>query len=99
MQQGGCPMTAQRPTNENTTLLPRTTFDGPALEFDFPALQIGVAEYTEGPTGCTVFAFPAGASVEVDLRGGSPGVLGDYGFTHAICLAGGSLYGLEAATG
>src|SRR5215210_3818944 len=92
-------MTAERPTNENTPLVPQTTFDGPALEVDFPALQIGVAEYAEGPTGCTVFSFPAGASMTLDVRGGAPGVLGDYGYTHAICLAGGSLYGLEAATG
>lgn len=39
-------------------LTPRTSFDGPYLEFDFPSLQIGVAEYDEGPTGATVFYFP-----------------------------------------
>ena len=82
------------------TLVPRTTFDSPALTFDFPALKIGVAEYDEGPTGCTVFHFPDGAAVHVDVRGGSPGTLGaSFEWVHAICLAGGSLYGLEAATG
>jgi L-aminopeptidase/D-esterase-like protein len=35
----------------------------------------------------------------VDIRGGSVGVIGNYEWNHAICLAGGSLYGLEAATG
>ena len=35
----------------------------------------------------------------MDVRGGSPGVVGDYGFVHAISLAGGSLLGLEAASG
>ena len=33
------------------------------------------------------------------MRGGSPGRLGGFEWVHAICLAGGSLYGLEAATG
>ena len=46
-------------TNRNTQLTPRTAFDGPTLTFDFPGLQIGVAEYDEGPTGCTVFCSPA----------------------------------------
>jgi L-aminopeptidase/D-esterase-like protein len=86
-------------TNDNTELVPQTSFDGPTLRFDFPALQIGVAEYVEGPTGCTVFSFPAGASTAIDVRGGYPGVSGNYEWCHAICLAGGSLYGLEAAAG
>jgi L-aminopeptidase/D-esterase-like protein len=35
-----------------------------------------------------------------DVRGGAPGTIGaDYGWVAAICLAGGSLYGLEAASG
>jgi L-aminopeptidase/D-esterase-like protein len=87
-------------SNDTTDLTPQTTSDGPSLAFDFPAFQIGVAEYAEGPTGCTVFHFPAGAALAMDVRGGSPGYLGgDYGWTNAICLAGGSLYGLEATMG
>ncbi len=35
----------------------------------------------------------------MDIRGGATGVIGDYGFVHAIALAGGSLFGLEAASG
>ena len=70
------------------------------LELDFPGLRIGVAEYEEGPTGCTVFHFTAGAvQVVHDVRGGSPGVIGMPGFADAICFAGGSAYGLEAACG
>ena len=77
-----------------------TSFDGPALRFDWPGLRVGIAEYEEGPTGCTVFQFlPAGAACATDVRGGSPGQLGGFEWVHAICLAGGSLYGLEAATG
>ncbi len=70
-----------------------------ALEFDFPALQIGVAEYEEGPTGCTVLSFPDGAATAIDVRGGMVGKTGDYEWNHGICLAGGSLPGLEAAAG
>jgi 6-aminohexanoate-oligomer endohydrolase len=69
------------------------------LTFDFPGLRIGVAEYDEGPTGCTVFHFTGGAMLERDVRGGSPGTFGDLDWVDAICLAGGSLYGLEACTG
>jgi L-aminopeptidase/D-esterase-like protein len=73
---------------------------GRALELDFPGLEIGVAEYLEGPTGCTVFYFPAGVQQAADVRGGAPGVLGEgYGFAHAVCFAGGSAYGLEASSG
>jgi 6-aminohexanoate-oligomer endohydrolase len=89
-----------RPTNDLLDLVPRTELDGPELAFDFPGLEIGCAEYDEGPTGCTVLHFPEGAAVQSDIRGGSPGTLGaTHEFVHAICLAGGSLYGLEAATG
>jgi L-aminopeptidase/D-esterase-like protein len=86
-------------SNDNTRLEAQTSFDGQHLTLDFPGLQIGVAEYAEGPTGCSVFYFPKGAATTVDIRGGSVGVIGNYEWNHAICLAGGSLYGLEAATG
>jgi 6-aminohexanoate-oligomer endohydrolase len=88
-----------RLSNDNAQLVPRTDFDGPALELDFPGLRIGVAEYEEGPTGCTVFHFVDGATCATDVRGGSPGTIGGHEWVSAICLAGGSLYGLEAATG
>lgn len=71
------------------------------LSFDFPGLRIGTAEYPNGPTGCTVFAFDKGVLSSADVRGGSVGsVLADEsGFVRAICFAGGSLLGLEAAAG
>jgi L-aminopeptidase/D-esterase-like protein len=86
-------------TNTAQSLTPRTELTGRTLELDFPALHVGVAEYEEGPTGCTVFLFPEGAATAIDARGGLVGKTGDYEWNHAICLAGGSLYGLEAATG
>jgi 6-aminohexanoate-oligomer endohydrolase len=89
-----------RLSNDNAELVPRTAFDGPELRFDFPGLEIGVAEYDEGPTGCTVFSLQDGAAASIDVRGGSPGVTGaGYDLVHAICLAGGSAYGLEATAG
>lgn len=71
------------------------------LHFDFPGVRVGVAEYDDGPTGCTVFHLPpGGAACAQDIRGGSPGTLGaGYEWAHAVCFAGGSLYGLEAACG
>jgi 6-aminohexanoate-oligomer endohydrolase len=89
-----------RASNDTLDLLPRTGFDGLVLELDFPGLEIGCAEYDEGPTGCTVFHFTDGASLQTDVRGGSPGTFGGgYEWVNAICLAGGSLYGLEAVSG
>jgi 6-aminohexanoate-oligomer endohydrolase len=92
--------TVARTSNDTVELVPRTDFGGPALEFDFPGLEVGCAEYDEGPTGCTVLHFPEGAAVQTDVRGGSPGTFGGgYEWVNAICLAGGSLYGLEAVSG
>lgn len=87
-------------SNDHVQLTPET--DNAAreiLEFDFPGLKIGVAEYSQGPTGCTVFYFPDGVKTAVDIRGGYPGVSFQYEFNHAICFVGGSLLGLEAAAG
>ena len=87
-------------SHDNVQLTPMTAFDGPTLEFNFPDMKVGIAEYEEGPTGCTVFHFPKGVSTAVDIRGGSVGAIETgYGWYHAICFAGGSLYGLEAALG
>jgi len=62
-------------TNDNTTCAPRIPSEGPALTFEFPGLLIGVAEYEEGPTGCTAFYFPNGATAAVDMRGGECGTI------------------------
>ena len=87
-------------SHDNVQLAPIIAFDGPSLEFNFPGMKVGIAEYEEGPTGCTVFYFPKGVSTAVDIRGGSVGASETgYGWYHAICFAGGSLYGLEAALG
>src|SRR5215216_1353053 len=55
--------------------VPRTTFEGKTLEFDFPGMLIGTAEYDEGPTGVTAFIFPNRVKGAVDVRGGAPGTV------------------------
>ena len=88
-----------RSSNLDMTLSPAPQSGGRTVAFTFPGLSVGIAEYAEGPTGCTVMYLPGGARTSVDVRGGAVGMTGVEGFTHAICFAGGSLYGLEAAAG
>jgi L-aminopeptidase/D-esterase-like protein len=91
---------AQRTTNDRLQLAPRIPADGPSLHFDWPGLAIGVAEYAEGPTGCTVLVFERTSRCAVDVRGGAPGTfMASDGALDALCFVGGSLYGLEAVSG
>jgi 6-aminohexanoate-oligomer endohydrolase len=70
------------------------------MNFTFPGIKIGIAENPAGPTGCTVITLPQFSLLTADIRGGSPGtVMGMDGEVDAVCFAGGSLYGLEAAAG
>src|SRR5688572_11892452 len=99
-------MTSPTSRRHNTPGMKIDTAPGEhVLSFDFSGLEIGTAAYPDGPTGCTVFSFPNGAIVSADIRGGSPATIGtdqirdSAGWTSAICLAGGSVYGLEAITG
>jgi L-aminopeptidase/D-esterase-like protein len=88
-------------------LTPMTEINGPVLQFDWPAIEIGIASYETGPTGVTVFRFPKRALGAVDVRGGAPGTIGTDGMRlgyerpslDAVVFAGGSIYGLEAVTG
>ena len=85
-------------TNDSP-LTPRIVDGGPSLAFDLPGVLVGAAEYDEGPTGCTAVLLPPTARVVADQRGGAVGFTGDYSAPDAICLAGGSLLGIEAAAG
>ena len=70
-------------------------------------LAVGHHTLAARPTGCTVVLVEAGAVAGVDVRGGAPGTretdLLDPAKTvqrvHAIVLAGGSAFGLDAAGG
>lgn len=75
---------------------------------DFRNIQIGQAENVQAGTGCTVFLLGReGASVGLDVRGGGPASresellkpLATAQVIHAILLAGGSAFGLDAAGG
>jgi L-aminopeptidase/D-esterase-like protein len=74
---------------------------------DVQGIRVGHAQNTEALTGCTVILCEDGAVGGVDQRGGAPGTretdllrpmhLVDN--VHAILLAGGSAFGLDAASG
>jgi L-aminopeptidase/D-esterase-like protein len=75
---------------------------------DVPGIRVGHATNTEAMTGCTVVLCPkAGAVGGVDQRGGSPGTretdllrpMHLVQRVHAVLLAGGSAFGLDAAGG
>ncbi len=69
--------------------------------------KIGQAQNAQAATGCTVIINEKGAICGVDVRGGSPGTrdtdalnpINNREKVHAIVLAGGSSYGLDAAGG
>jgi len=74
---------------------------------DIPGIQVGHAQNEEALTGCTVILCEKGAVGGVDQRGGAPGTrevdalhpMHLVSKVHGITLAGGSAFGLEAATG
>ncbi len=74
---------------------------------DVRGIEVGQAQDEEALTGCTVIICRKGAVAGVDVRGGAPGtretdLLDPVNLVqkvHAILLAGGSAYGLDAASG
>lgn len=74
---------------------------------DVPGIFVGQREDQVSKTGCTVILCPQGAVAGVDVRGGAPGtretdLLKPYNLVdkvHAVLLAGGSAFGLDAAAG
>ena len=74
---------------------------------DIPGLRVGHAQDEQALTGCTVVLCEGGAIGGVDQRGGAPGTRETDAMhpmhlvneVHAIVLAGGSAFGLDAATG
>ncbi len=74
---------------------------------DIPGIRVGHASDFEALTGCTVILCEAGAHAGVDVRGSATGteemdLLNPLHVTpviHGICFAGGSAFGLEAASG
>ena len=74
---------------------------------EIEGIQVGHAQNLDAATGCSVIICEAGASVGVDVRGGAPGtretdLLNPVNLVqkvHAVMLAGGSAFGLDAAAG
>jgi L-aminopeptidase/D-esterase-like protein len=74
---------------------------------DVNGIKVGHAQNDEALTGCTVILCEAGAVGGVDERGGAPGTRETDALhpmhlvqqVHAIVLAGGSSFGLDAAGG
>jgi L-aminopeptidase/D-esterase-like protein len=74
---------------------------------DVPGIKVGHATNIEALTGCTVVLCEGGAVGGVDQRGGAPGTretdllrpLHLVNSVHAVLLAGGSAFGLDAAAG
>src|SRR5574341_152380 len=74
---------------------------------DVPSLEVGHAQNSDALTGCTVILCRKGAVAGVDVRGCAPGtretdLLDPVNLVekvHAILLAGGSAFGLDAAGG
>lgn len=74
---------------------------------DVRGIEVGHAQNEEALTGCTVIICRKGAVAGVDVRGGAPGtretdLLNPINLVekvHAVVLAGGSAFGLDAASG
>ena len=70
-------------------------------------IKVGHQTLSERPTGCTVVLAEAGAVAGVDVRGSAPGTretdlldpVNLVDRVHAVVLAGGSAFGLDAASG
>ncbi|MDC0759743.1 P1 family peptidase [Brevibacillus sp. AG] len=74
---------------------------------DVPGVLVGHAQNEETLTGCSVIMLEKPSVCGVDVRGSAPGTretdlldpVNLVSVVHAICLSGGSAYGLDAATG
>ena len=74
---------------------------------DVSGIKVGHFTDSRRPTGCTVILTEEGATAGVDVRGAAPGTrdtellnpINTVQTVHAIMLAGGSAFGLDAASG
>jgi L-aminopeptidase/D-esterase-like protein len=74
---------------------------------DIEGIKVGHEQDLEAATGCSVIICEEGATAGVDVRGGAPGtretdLLNPVNLVekiHTVVLAGGSAFGLDAATG
>ncbi|HOM14763.1 MAG TPA: P1 family peptidase, partial [Rubrivivax sp.] len=79
----------------------------PGAITDVAGVRVGHFTHTRRPTGCSVLLCPQGAVCGVAVRGGAPGTRETdllrpdnlVQQVHALLLAGGSAFGLDAAGG
>jgi L-aminopeptidase/D-esterase-like protein len=94
------------PPYSQADLKPVVNTGGEVMNFDWPMLKIGMAEYSEGPTGVTVIRFGRKVLGAVDVRGGGPGTVNteyldlfyNVPEVDSVVFSGGSWYGLESVT-
>jgi 6-aminohexanoate-oligomer endohydrolase len=91
-------------TNDLIHLIPIVSLSSKEFNYDFSEIQIACVEYSEGPVGCTLVYFPKGGQCYIDERGANVGVsayptIRSDGLTQGVCIAGGSIMGLECVTG
>lgn len=85
----------------------RQGVDKPGAVPGWTDVLVGHAQDEDRATGCTVILVPRGAVAGADVRGGAPGTRetdltrpeNTVSEVHAVLLAGGSAFGLEAASG
>ncbi len=74
---------------------------------DIAGITVGQAQNEQGGSGCTVILCKEGCSAGVDVRGGGPATretdllhpINMVQKIHAVCVSGGSAFGLDAASG
>lgn len=86
---------------------PMETLPSEGCLTDVTGIRVGHFTDSRRPTGCTVVLTEAGAVAGVDVRGSAPGTretdllnpINTVQKVHALLLAGGSAFGLDAASG
>lgn len=91
-------------TNDSLNLTPLESVNDNITFFNWDEILIANVHYPEGPVGLTLLDFPNGVTIYEDVRGGDPAriVYNSINFKricHSICIAGGSILGLESMTG
>lgn len=92
-------------SNDKINVIPKKSTSDNILIIKFDDIKFSCCEYSEGPVGLTYIDFgKTRAKVYMDIRGGWPAYTNalstnDKNMIDGICIAGGSMLGLEATSG
>ena len=92
-------------TNDLLILVPSLSRSPQLINVDLDDIKFACCEYSEAPVGLTYIDFGQhGAKVYMDVRGGWPAYIhslstNDKQYSSGICIAGGSILGLESMSG